>query len=163
MMSEMTTAKDKTPAARSARTELASPMSWLRTEIDRLFDDFARPTRSAFNFAVPAATPALEMVDEDKEYRLSAELPGLAEKDVELSVADGMLTISGEKKEEQERKEKGYMLSERRYGSFRRQLTLPSDVNPEGIKAKFKDGVLTVTLPKDEHAANRTRKIEIGN
>jgi HSP20 family protein len=156
-----TTTKDTTPAARPARAEVASPMSWLRTEIDRLFEDFARPSRSAFNFAATGTTPALEMVEEDKEYRLSAELPGLAEKDVELSVADGTLTISGEKKEEQERKEKGYLLSERRYGSFRRQLALPRDVNPEGITAKFKDGVLVVTLPKDEHAANRSRKIDI--
>lgn len=160
-MNEITTSKAKTPAARPTGMDLLSPMSWLRSEIDRLFDDFGRPSRSAFNFAMPALAPALEMVDEDKAYRLTAELPGLGEKDIELSIVDGVLTISGEKKEEQERKEKGLMLSERRYGSFRRELALPSDVDPNGIKAKFKDGVLTVTLPRDEKTASRARKITI--
>jgi HSP20 family protein len=163
-MSEMTTSAKETrpaPATRPARTDWVSPMGWLRSEIDRLFEDFGQPGASAFSFGVPAAAPALEMVDEDKAYRLTAELPGLAEKDVELSVADGVITISGEKKEEKNEKDNGYMLSERRYGSFRRQLALPSDVNPDGIKAGFKDGVLTVTLPKDENAKPRERKIAI--
>ena len=101
------------------------------------------------------------MVDDKTEYRQTAELPGLSDKDVDLSVADGVLTLSGEKRKESERKEKGYMLSERRYGSFRRQLSLPSDVDPNGIKAQFKDGVLTVTLPKDERSPNRAHKIAI--
>jgi HSP20 family protein len=160
-MNDITTSTAKTPATRPARGDLFSPMGWLRGEIDRLFDDFGQPSRSAFNFSTPAAAPALEMVDDKTEYRLTAELPGLSDKDVDLSVADGVLTLSGEKKEESERKEKGYMLSERRYGSFRRQLSLPSDVDPNGIKAKFKDGVLTVTLPKDEQATPRTHKIAI--
>lgn len=160
-MNQITTSTTETPATRPTRTDLLGPMGWLRGEIDRLFDDFGQPSRSAFNFAMPAAAPALEMVDGEKEYCLTAELPGLSDKDVDLSVADGVLTLSGEKREEQERKEKGYMLSERRYGSFQRQLSLPSDVDPNGIKAKFKDGVLTVTLPKDEHATPRTHKIAI--
>ena len=101
------------------------------------------------------------MVDDEKAYRLTAELPGLDEKDVEINIADGVLSISGEKKEEEERKEKGFLLSERRYGSFQRQVSLPVDVDPEGIKAQFRDGVLTVTLAKDEKAAARTRKIAI--
>ena len=161
-MNEMTTsAQSKGSVARPARAGAISPMGWLRTEIDRLFDDFAFPGRSAFNLPLSGVAPALDLVDEEKEYRLSAELPGLGEKDVQLTVADGVLTISGEKRDEQKREDKGFMLSERRYGSFRRQLALPSDVNPEGIKARFKDGVLIVTMPKDETAANRTRKIAI--
>src|SRR3546814_14309958 len=98
------------------------------------------------------------MVDDEKAYRLTAELPGLAEKDIDISVADGVLRISGEKKEETERKEKGFLFSERRYGAFERDVPLPSDVNPDAIKAQFKDGVLTVTLAKDEQAAAHTRK-----
>ena len=161
-MNEITTTpKANTPATRPTRSDLFSPMGWLRGEIDRLFDDFGQPSRSAFNFTVPAAAPALEMVDDKTEYRLTAELPGLSDKDVNLSVADGVLTLSGEKKEESEHKEKGCMLSERRYGSFQRQLSLPSDVDPNGIKAKFKDGVLTMTLPKDKQATPRTHKIAI--
>lgn len=139
------------------------PFGWLRSEIDRLFEDFGRPARSAFNFGLRslAPVPALEMVDDKQSYRLTAELPGLADKDIDITVADGVLTISGEKREETERSEQGFMLSERRYGRFERQVTLPADVDPEAIKAQFKDGVLTLTLAKDEKAAARTRKIAI--
>jgi len=148
---------------RDLATQMTEPVGWLRSEIDRLFDDFGRPGQNIFSFAnrggIPV--PALEMIEEDKAYRLTAELPGLKEDDVEITIADGMLTISGEKKEESERKEKGFMLSERRYGSFQRQVGLPADVNPKGIKAKFDKGVLTVTLAKDEKAAPRKQKIAI--
>jgi len=88
-------------------------------------------------------------------------LPGITEKNLEVSVSDGVLHISGEKKEEKERKEKGCMLSERRYGSFERHISIPSDVNPNAIKAQFKDGILTVTLNKDEKIEARTHKIAI--
>ncbi|MGK2912489.1 MAG: Hsp20/alpha crystallin family protein [Sphingobium sp.] len=157
----------KTRPASSLRdlaTQISEPVGWLRSEIDRLFDDFGSSSRSLFHFAprgAVAIVPALELVDDEKAYRLTAELPGLAETDVEINVADGVLSISGEKKEEEERKEKGFLLNERRYGSFRRQISLPADVDAEGIKAQFKDGVLTVTLAKDENAAARTRKIAI--
>lgn len=156
--------KARPASLRDFATQISEPVSWLRTEIDRLFDDFGGPGRSLFNFTPRAAlapVPALEMVEDEKAYRLTAELPGLAEKDVEINVADGVLTIAGEKKEESERKEKGFMLSERRYGSFQRQIALPADVDAEGIKAQFKDGILTVTMAKDEKAAARSRKIAI--
>src|SRR3546814_13249008 len=76
---------------------LGEPLGWLRTEIDRLFDDFGRPTRSVFNFGQRglAPVPALDMVDDEKAYRLTAELPGLAEKDIDISVADGVLRKTG--------------------------------------------------------------------
>lgn len=139
------------------------PLGWIRSEIDRLFEEFGRPARSLFNVGSRALAliPALDMVEDKKSYRLTAELPGLTDKDIEVSVADGVLCISGEKKEEQERKEKGSMISERRYGSFERHVTLPSDVNLNAIKAQFKDGVLTVTLAKDEKVEARTHKIAI--
>lgn len=152
--------------ARSAHSLLdrpfGEPLSWLRTEIDRLFDDYG-PARSIFNFGTRplAPVPALDLVDDEKSYRLTAELPGLTEKDINVSVSDGALRISGEKKEEEERKENGYLLSERRYGSFERQVSLPADVKSDAIKAQFKDGVLTVTLAKDEKSPARPRKIAI--
>lgn len=151
------------PTLRDLATQMGEPVNWLRTEIDRLFEDFGRPARSVFNFdgRSLALMPALDLVDDGKSYRLSAELPGLADKDIEISVAEGVLSISGEKKEQEERKEKGLLLSERRYGAFERQLVLPNDVDPEGIKALFKDGVLVVTLAKDKKAASRTRKIAV--
>ena len=111
-------------------------MGWLRSEIDRLFDDFGRPGQSIFNFGnrTTLPVPALDMIEDEKAYRLTAELPGLKEDDVEISIADGVLTISGEKKEESERKDKGFILSERRYGAFRRQIGLPNDVDLTGSK-----------------------------
>jgi HSP20 family protein len=150
------------PAPRGAP---ASPFDWLRGEIDRLFDDFGRPGTSLFNFGTrpgSALAPAVEFAEEDKAYRLTAELPGLSEQDIEVSVADGRLSISGEKKEESERSDKGLIMSERRYGSFQRQIALPADVDENAITAQFKDGVLTVVLAKDESAPARSRKIEIG-
>lgn len=163
-MNDLTpTPAPKTSSFRDLATQFGEPVNWLRTEIDRLFDDFGKPARSVFNFGPRglAPVPALELADEESNYRLTAELPGLTETDVEISVADGVLSISGEKKVEEEHKDNGFLLSERRYGAFERQLRLPADVDPDGIKASFKDGVLTVTLAKDEKAAARTRKIAI--
>lgn len=137
------------------------PLGWLRSEIDRLFDDFGRPARSLFNFGNRFPVPAIDMVEEEKDYKLTVELPGLSEKDIEVSVADGMLRLAGEKKEEEKRKDDGYLMCERRFGAFERQVPLPRDVNSGKINARFKDGVLTVTMDKDENSAARTRKIAI--
>ncbi len=155
---------DLTPAPVKTRPGPAeAPLGWLRTEIDRLFDDFGRPARNLFNFGASALAPipALDLHENDKEYRLTLELPGIKEDEVEIGVADGVLTISGEKRAEEERKDEGYLISERRYGAFRRQVALPADVDSAAIKADFQKGVLTVALPKDASAASRTRKIPI--
>jgi HSP20 family protein len=153
--------------ARQGRTEPAipAPFNRLRQEIERLFDDFsfASPARSIFAFAPSAPlNPAMELAAINGGYEVSVELPGLEDKDIDVEFADGMLTVSGEKREESEKKENGYLMSERSYGSFRRQLTLPADADPETIEAKFKDGVLKVAMKKDEKAADRARKIKIG-
>lgn len=154
---------DLTTVPAKVRAASETPMGWLRTEIDRLFDDFGRPARSIFNFGLSGFTPvpALEMAEKDKEYRLTAELPGMKEEDVEISIADGMLTISGEKREEEERKDEGFLLSERRYGAFERRVAFPAGIDADAVSAEFKKGVLTITLPKDAKAAERTRKIAI--
>ncbi|EPR11320.1 hypothetical protein M527_04365 [Sphingobium indicum IP26] len=140
-------------------------MDWLRSEIDQLFENFGQPGQSIFNFGRQGAAmpvPAVELVEDEKSYKLTAELPGLTEHDIEVSVAGDVLTITGEKKEDSKREEKGVLISERRYGSFHRQVPLPSDVDQEAITAEFKDGVLNVVLAKDQNVAARTRKIEIG-
>lgn len=162
-MNQLMKATATQPAARGSLFSDSGPVNWLRTEIDRLFDDFGRPNGGFFNLAskLPTPVPAIEMIEEDKNYRLSAELPGMTDKDVEITVADGALTISGEKKEESERKGNGYLLSERRYGSFRRELALPSDADPASIKARFNNGVLNVTIAKDKNAQSRQHKIPI--
>ncbi len=154
-------ATSATPAPRVPQNGFG-PIGWLRGEFDRLFDDFGWPGRM-FNFPQRSVTPvpAMELVDGDKEYSLSVELPGMTDKDIEISVSAGVLTISGEKKEESERKENGYLLSERRYGRFRRQIALPSDVAPDSIKARFENGVLNLTLAKDKRAQADIQKIPI--
>jgi HSP20 family protein len=157
-MNDLTSVPTKTRVA--ARAE--SPFGWLRNEVDRLFDEFGTPARGIFNFGAQfAPLPAIEMAEREKDYRLTAELPGLQEDDVEISVVDGVLTLSGEKREEADREEEGRTISERRYGAFSRQIPLPADVDPETISATFKKGVLTVTMGKDANLPARSRKIAI--
>ena len=142
---------------------LFEPLGKLRSEIDRLLDDFPA-NMPAFRFGRKgpvAPVPALEMTESDEAYKLTAELPGIDAANVEVTVAEGVLTITGEKKEEREEKEKNYYFSERSYGSFQRSLQLPSDAAADKITAMSKDGVLTITLPKDEKANARKRRIKI--
>jgi HSP20 family protein len=173
-MSETRPPAPQTPATPIAppapRTEgLWQPLATLRGEMDRLFDNFWRgfgPAREPglprlFEGAFGAAAPALDVVEADGEYRVTAELPGMDAKDVELTLADDMLTIKGEKKEEREETLENYHLSERRYGSFQRSLPLPRGVDRAKVEARFDKGVLTVVLPKTQDAAAAKARIEI--
>jgi len=147
----------------------ASPASWapfegLRLEIDRLFDDFSgglfrSPFRSR-EVKWPAA-PAVDFTDTEKAYELTAELPGMDEKNVEVKVANGVLTIKGEKQEDKEEKKKDYYLRERNYGSFERSFQVPDGVDADKIEANYKKGVLTVTLPKRPEAQKTAKKIDV--
>jgi HSP20 family protein len=141
------------------RSQEGGSLFSLRRDVDRLFDDLLRGTMPTLGFGsgVPA-WPHLEVADSEHEVRVTAELPGMNEKDVELLVEDGVLTLRGEKKSETEDKDRGY--SERFYGRFERRIALPAGVEEEGAKADFRDGVLTVTLPKSPEAA-RGRRIAI--
>ena len=105
--------------------------------------------------------PAVDVAESEKSYEIKAELPGMDEKDIEVKVTDGSLTIKGEKQEEREEKERDYYLQERRYGSFERSFELPESVDPDRIEASFKKGVLTVTLPKKAEAQKPAKKIEV--
>jgi HSP20 family protein len=148
----------RTPSAALA------PFARLRDEIDRLFDDFplAPAARSVFPFTRTAVVPAMELAETDQGYELSVELPGLEEKNIDIELADGTLTISGEKREESEKKDNGYLVSERSYGAFRRQLTLPADADDNSIAASNEKGVLKLSVKKDREAAGRAKKIPIG-
>jgi HSP20 family protein len=147
------------------------PFETLRKEIDRLFDDFGgdfwrRPFRplASLERAWPsklAATPAVDLSETDKAYEITAELPGMDEKSVEVNLVNGGLTIKGEKKEEKEEKEKDYYVSERRYGAFQRYFDLPDGIDADRIAATFKNGVLKVTLPKTAEAQKPAKKIEV--
>jgi HSP20 family protein len=128
----------------------------LEREMDAMFDRFpAWP----WGDREPGWAPAVDMVDHDDEIVLRADLPGLDEKDVEVTVQDGTLAIRGERKEEKEEKKQDYYYSERCYGAFARTLALPASVEPEKVKATFKKGVLEVHLPKTKAA--KAKKIEI--
>jgi len=105
--------------------------------------------------------PTLDLGASDKEYTISVELPGVDENDVKLEVMDDTLTIRGEKRQEKEEKERNYYRIERSYGSFQRMLSLPEDADQENIKAVFKKGVLTVTLPRKALPKSEARQIPV--
>ena len=135
-----------------------NPIFGLRREMDRLFDDLFRVSLPSLTGRSLAAWPNVELNETDREIRITAEVPGMGEKDVELLMEDGVLTIRGEKKSETADKDRGY--SERYYGRFERRIALPSNVDEQNAKASFRDGVLTVTLPKSAEA-ERGRRIPI--
>ena len=130
-----------------------TPFFGLRREIDRLFDDMFRMPALAGTASM--AWPSVEVVDGDNQVVVTAEIPGMNEKDVELTVQDGVLCLRGEKKSETEDKDRGY--SERWYGRFERRIMLPAGVEEEKANATFQDGVLTVTMPKSAEAASGRR------
>jgi HSP20 family protein len=138
------------------------PFTSLQREIERVFEDFTRgwPTRGwPASGTTAELMPSMDVVESDKEYEITAELPGLQEKDVQVNVADNVLTIKGEKKAEKEEKDKNYRMFERSYGSFYRTLELPSGINPDNIKASLSNGVLKVTVPKPAPA--QAKKVEV--
>jgi HSP20 family protein len=142
--------------------QLIEPFTQLRDEVDRLFDSL--PLRMpSLRFARIAATPAIDMSETDKAYKVTAELPGMEPENVEVTFEDGLLRIAGEKREQRDENEQGYRFSERTYGSFERLIQLPAAALGDKIKAKFKNGVLTVTVPKDGKAAAKGKRIAIEN
>jgi len=138
-----------------ARREF-SPFTSLQREIDRVFDDF---TRGFPTFGSHELMPSIDVTETDKEIEVTAELPGLEEKDVEINLADNVLTIRGEKKADKEEKDKNYRLIERSYGSFYRSLELPAGVDPEQVKASISKGLLKVTVPKPAPA--QVKKVQV--
>ncbi|HLZ01154.1 MAG TPA: Hsp20/alpha crystallin family protein [Bradyrhizobium sp.] len=164
--------KTETPSTpQPARSAEWHPFESLRNQVDRLFRDFETGFlqtpfyrdidnfwRRDFGFAV---TPAVDIVEKDNAYEVTAELPGLDAKNIELQLSDGVLTIKGEKSEEKEEKTKDRYVSERRYGSFRRSLQVPSSVDTDKVEASYKSGVLTIKLPKTPQAQKSQKTIPI--
>jgi HSP20 family protein len=129
------------------------------SEINRLFDTLFEAGNNGIR--TQRWAPAMDLVEADDHFVLKADLPGLGEDDVSIEVQDNVLTISGERKSEQERKEKGWYRLERSFGRFSRSLTLPEGVNPDAISAHFDKGVLEVSIPKPEE--RKPRRISIGS
>ena len=106
-------------------------------------------------------TPAIDIVEKEKAFEVTAEIPGLDAKNVDVQLSDNVLTIKGEKQEEKEEKTKDRYVSERRYGSFLRSLQVPGSVDANKIEASFKNGVLTVTMPKSPEAQRKEKTIPV--
>jgi HSP20 family protein len=132
------------------------PMNEL-DDMSRLFDEMWR--RSARSSGTNWY-PAIDVTENENEYKIVAELPGMTKDDVKISVTDNIVTIRGEKKAQAEEKNENWHQVERTYGVFERSFTLGTSVNPSGVKARFESGVLTVTLPKSEEARPREIRIE---
>jgi HSP20 family protein len=148
--------RERSPATQS---ESLHPVLSLHREMNRLFDDVFRGFGDSRPFAGRSGWPSMDVEETDKEYRVTAELPGLEERDVEVLLQDGLLTVRGEKKLESENRNRTY--SERFYGRFERQITLDRDVDDSAVAATFKNGVLTVTVPKSVRAVERSKRIPI--
>lgn len=150
------------PASRSL-----DPLSSMRADMERLFDSyfghgFGRlPALSRLGFG-DVNSPSTDLRETDKEFVVEAELPGMDEKDVNVTLTNGVLTIKGEKKSEREEKKDDYHLMERSYGSFHRSFRLGDSVDPDKVTASFEKGVLKVSLPKRPEAAPAEKKIPIG-
>jgi HSP20 family protein len=142
----------------------AHPLPALRREIDGVFDDFFRSfgfPMLANEMPVAKLMPRLDVSETEQEIQIQAELPGIDEKDVDVTLADDVLTIRGEKKTEQEKKERDYHLMERSQGTFVRSLRLPFMVDAGQVTAAFKNGVLTITIPKPKEVQQKTQKIAV--
>ncbi len=142
------------------------PFEALRRQLDRFFDEAPLQKRSGemetFDRLMGwQGSPPVDFLERDNEFEVTAELPGLDQKDVEVKVANGALVIHGEKKMEREEKREGMFFSERRYGSFKRSFRLPENVDVDRIAASFDKGVLKVTLPKSAQATSEEKKIDI--
>lgn len=151
--------RENNPAPTVYRNEQTTPFLSLHREMNRLFDEAFRDFGAPSLFGRMPAWPSVEVADTDKEIRVSAELPGLEEKDVEVLMEDGVLTLRGEKKSEVE--DKARQFSERSYGRFERRIPLGFEVEDDKVAAEFRNGVLTVTLPKPENAPARAKRIAI--
>ena len=147
------------PAPRG--TDETNPVLALQREMNRVFDSFFRGSGATASTLAPlgwtAAWPHVEVSETEQEVKVVAELPGLEEKDLEVTLHDGVLTLSGEKAESG-----GAVYSERWHGRFRRALQLGPDVDPDRVAASFRDGVLTVAVAKRSEAQRRVRRIPIG-
>ena len=148
------------PSLWSNRIGDLEPFRSLHDRFERLFDEFGK---------LPAVTggekalmvPRVDVKETDTGFELTAELPGVDKKDIDIRVSDNVVTIKAEKKSSREEKEKDYHLVERSFGSFQRSLSLPCDVDSKRVEASLTDGVLKLVLPKAEHAEEKVKKVEV--
>jgi HSP20 family protein len=158
---------NKNRALAARRQDVLDPFQMLRRDIDRVFGDFltdwTRPDRtlSMFDRQMGSFMPEIDVKETENEFRVTADLPGMDEKDLEVTFVDGALSIKGEKREEHEEEKGDVYHAERRYGAFERMIPLSSDIDLSKAKATFKKGVLKITLPKTENARSNRKTIPV--
>jgi HSP20 family protein len=164
------TINDLIPWKRSQKLAVRRPEAdsifQLNNDMNRMFENFFEAPWSlrpfeAFESSLNRFMPSLDMSETDKDIKVTVELPGIDEKDIQLSLDDGVLSISGEKQFEKQEKRDNYHRLERSYGSFSRQVLLPADVDEDAVSAIFKNGVLNITLPKQQAALSESKRIAI--
>lgn len=139
-----------------------SDLSSMQREINRMFDNLFRGEMiDDGSFGLSMWTPAVDITEQDNEYVVKVELPGVSKDDVKITIESNILTVRGEKKQEKNTKQGNYHRLERSYGSFQRSFTLPSTVKSEGIDAVYKDGILTITVPKAEEAKPKQIDVKV--
>jgi HSP20 family protein len=142
-----------------------SPLAEFRREMDQLFDSFLSDpwsTTGSASGGLSAWSPALDIRETENEVTVKAEVPGIDPKDLDITVAGNMLTISGEKREEKEKKAKDVFHTERRFGSFRRMVQLPSQVDPQNVAAHYENGVVTIGLKKRPDTVTKRIPVKVG-
>lgn len=148
------------------RSDMDRSLFAMQKEMNRMFDAFSR---SLFDFTPmsrdmslhKSITPKVDVVETNKDVRVTAELPGMEEKDIEVNLSRDTLVIKGEKKAEVEGKKENCYMMERAYGAFQRVISVSPEIDKDKVEAKFKNGVLTVTLPKSEEAQKEVKKVAI--
>jgi HSP20 family protein len=161
-------AKNKTKKAGALVPERASSELSPWGDLDRMFEDFLGRRMGPFwperwwpAARTELAAPAVDVYEEKDDIVVKAELPGMEKDNIEVNLSGDRLTIKGEKKQEEEVKKEGYYRSERSYGSFLRTLELPTEVQPDKVKASFKNGILEIHLPKTEEAKKKEIKVKV--
>jgi HSP20 family protein len=151
------------PSPIESRRKDDDPFITMQRRMNRLFDDFMSPLPGLLPYEEMAAsfTPRVDLEEDEKEIRVTAELPGMDAKDIGISIQRDVLTLRGEKSSEHEEKKGYYHRIERSYGSFERQIPLGVEVDVEKVAAECRNGVLSVTLPKPAGAPAKARKIEV--
>lgn len=141
------------------------PLRTLQDELNRVFDSLVRTIPGAGAAAAVAPFlgegPRVDVAETETEVKVSAELPGLEEKDIEVSLSGDLLTIKGEKKAEAEQRLLNYHVSERVFGAFSRSIPLPAGVDADAVTAAFRNGVLTITVPKTQEAVKEAKRIAV--
>lgn len=148
------------------RGQGAPSLSAMRDMMDRWMDDLFQEwpmlRLRPFEWRTQEFMPSVDVIDEEKQVRINAEVPGMSPEDIDITLSGGnSITISGEKKWERKEEGRDVRYSERSYGTFRRYVSLPAEVQPDKVEATFKNGVLSIVLPKSPRAMEQTKKIEI--